>query len=463
MRLLKVSAIKIKPDRQRQEFNPEKLMELTQSIEKTLLHPPVVQPSDVEGEYWLVAGERRMRAIKDMRDLGGTLRYGGETIPDDMIPVTLLGELDELEAEELELEENIQREDLTWQEHVAAMARLKDLRGRQQTRDYEQEMAAALAAQQPIPEPPKPYSTADLAQEVRGSSEGYHQGAVRKELVVAKHLDNPAIAKAKNVDEAYKILKKEEKDKQREILAGVVGSTFSSSAHKALQGNCLTLLDEPEFEGKFDIVLTDPPYGMGAQDFGDGAGRLPVGHNYDDSYESWRKLMKPWAEKVYKACKPNAHLYAFCDIDNFHELKKYLQEAGFYVFRTPLTYIKVNSGRVPLPEYGPRRQTEWVIYAMKGKKEVNQIYPDYFEARATKQVEHAAQKPLDCYTSLLMRSAQPGDEILDTFAGSGVIFEACHQFKCKATGIEQNLANYGMCLETIENLDKEQDLLSELM
>ncbi len=463
MKFVPITAIKLKPNRQRKEFDPEKMVELMESLETGLMHPPVVRESETEGEYWLVAGERRLRAINDLLAMGGTLHYAGQPVEAGMIPVNLVGHLTELEAEELELDENIKRDDLTWQEHAAALARLKSLRERQQGAAHEEAVKTAIAANQPIPEAPKPYSTADLALETRGSAEGYNSGIVRKELVVAQHLDNPAVAKAKTVEEAYKVLKKQEKSREREIHAELVGSTFSSANHTALHGNCLELMSDPALKGKFDVILTDPPYGMGAHEFGDGAGRMTVNHNYDDSHESWAPLMKAWAVKAFEVCKPNAHLYAFCDFDNFHELKGYLQDAGWYVFRTPLIYLKINSGRVPLPEYGPRRQTEYVLYAMKGKKEVNQIYPDYFEARATKAPEHAAQKPVECYTSLLMRSVQPGDHLLDSFAGSGVIFEAAQQFKCYATGMEQEASNYGLCLQTIEGLGKETDPLADLM
>jgi uncharacterized protein YqeY len=46
--------------------------------------------------------------------------------------------------------------------------------------------------------------------EVRGSSEGVHHDATRKELIVARFLDNPDVKAAKSVDEAFKVLKRVE-------------------------------------------------------------------------------------------------------------------------------------------------------------------------------------------------------------------------------------------------------------
>lgn len=461
MHLIPVKAIKIKEGRQRQEFEPEALMELMESVETRLLHPIVVRPAENEGEYYLVAGERRMKVISDLRALGKPLVYSGKPVPDDLIPATLLEDLDELDAEEMELDENIRRQDLTWQEHAQALARLDSLRKKQYARDNEQAAKEAEAKGEEPPEPKK-YTVADLAEETRGSREGYNAGITRKELIVSKHLDNPKVAKAKSVDEAFKILKKEEKQKDRQQKADVIGATFNSSVHNIYNDSCLNLMAQPDWEERFDVILTDPPYGMGADNFSNSGGRLTTEHNYDDSYESWKKLMTEWAKLAYQVAKPNAHAYVFCDIDNFHELKEMLQAEGWYVFRTPILALKPNSGRVPLPEYGPRRQWEMILYAMKGKKEVNQIYPDYFEARGDRGVEHAAQKPVEAYSNLLQRSVQPGDKVLDSFGGSGTLIPAAHSFKCEATVIEMDKGNYSLCVERLEALDKQPDLLDGL-
>ena len=62
MHKINLAEIIIKPERQRQEFDPEALQELKNSIEDgQLLHPPVLRR---EGGSWvLVAGERRLKAI----------------------------------------------------------------------------------------------------------------------------------------------------------------------------------------------------------------------------------------------------------------------------------------------------------------------------------------------------------------------------------------------------------------
>lgn len=457
----------ILPDRQRQDFDPEALQELKNSIEdRQLMHPPVLRTPNaadrakfpdlpLDGKLVLVAGERRFRAIGEIFELGGSFTCSGKTFDadDNRIPYTDLGSLDSLEAEEAELDENLKRRDLTWQELASAHDRLHQLRFKQSTRACTTAVNAGLPAT-PI------QTVADTAQELTGRRDGAYQDNIRKELIVARHLDNPLVAKAKSADEAFKILKKQEETAKNVKLAQVVGATFNADKHQLFNTNCLKYMagvaanqDPAEL---FDVILTDPPYGMGAHEFGDGAGKVANSeHHYDDSYESFKALMSGelgWCNLSYLICKPQAHAYVFCDIDRFHELKSWMQAAGWYVFRTPLINHKMNSGRVPLPDKGPRRQYEIILYAIKGGKTTTHIYPDVISTSADENLTHGAQKPVALYQNLLQRSVRPGDRVFDAFAGSGTIFEAAHTMKCYAVGTEVSPEYYGMSLARIQRL-----------
>ena len=453
--LTPLTSITIREDRQRQSFDAQKEDDLRSSIETVgLLHAVVVRQ---EGDKLvLVAGETRIRQMKDIWTLGGTFTYNGEPVPPGMVPYTTLGDLTELEAEEAELDENLKRADLTWQERVDAEARLHRLRvkqsevAREKAIEHKQHTTDVETYKEPLP---KLHTIADTAQELYGRNDGGYQAQTRKSILLADHLSNPAIAKAKTADEAIKILKKQEDRERHSQLAIAVGKTFTADVHNLFNRNCLEALAMLEMKGKFDVILTDPPYGMGADSFGDGGGKLTNSeHHYDDSYESWLTLMKAWAPLTMLVTKPEAHLYAFCDLDRFHELKAILQSVGWDVFRTPFVIHKMNSGRVPRPEHGPRRQYELCLYAIKGNKPVSQILPDVISAQADPNMTHGAQKPVAVYQNLLQRSVKPGDHILDCFAGSGTLLPAAHTLKCKATLIEREEEYYGMCLKRVEDL-----------
>lgn len=95
---VEVDRIRIRADQPRKSFDEEKLEELADSIrEHGILQPLVVRPKG-DGEYELVVGERRLRAA---------LKLGMARVP------VVVKELEEREAKEAALIENLQREDLS--------------------------------------------------------------------------------------------------------------------------------------------------------------------------------------------------------------------------------------------------------------------------------------------------------------------------------------------------------------
>jgi len=82
----------------RQEFDPEKLEELTDSIKENGIIQPLTVRELEEGNFELIAGERRLRAAKD----AGL----------DTVPVYILSVNADVEMMEYALVENIQRVDL---------------------------------------------------------------------------------------------------------------------------------------------------------------------------------------------------------------------------------------------------------------------------------------------------------------------------------------------------------------
>lgn len=428
------SKIVIPPNRQRREFEPAAINELRESIAGScgLLHAIVVR--EEAGELYLVAGERRLRAIRDLYALGGSFRYNGVEVAPDHVPYTTLGMLSELEREEAELEENCVRRDLSWQEKAQATARLAALRSKQ-----------AENAQQPVP------AIADIALEVRGSSEGRACEATRREMIVARHLDNPQVAKAKTMDEAFKLLKREESLRKHREIAETVGLTFTSASHSLHNVDSLEWMKTCP-AGFFDVILTDPPYGMNADIFGNNGHASRGGHEYDDDFSVFERCVRGLAEEALRIAKPQAHLYCFCDIDQFSYLRQLFTDYGWHVHRTPLIWHKPNDGRVPWIGCGPRRHYELILYAEKGGRPCTAVMPDVVSISSDVNLGHRAQKPVALYENLLSRSCRAGDNVLDPFGGSGPIVEAGHNLKIRVTYLERDPAFYGIALARKNNL-----------
>lgn len=439
MKLISLSQILISPDRHRREFDPSALQDLVEDIrENGLFNAPVLR-TDISAEeplceYYLCQGERRLRAISDLWDLGGTLRYDGTDIPQGQIPYVTLGDLDPLQAEICELSENMQRENLTWKEESDAVSRIAKLR-------------AKLAENSGAPAP----TVAQISEEVRGSSEGIHHETTRRQIILADLIKtDPEIAKATSLDDAWKLAKRKDTAKRNELLGESMGKTFSVSDHFILNEDSLPWLESCE-SGKFDVILTDPPYGMGADEFAAGGGGT---HRYEDSIASFTFLSETLLKHALRITKPQAHLYWFCDIDQFHFTKQRLILAGWEVHRTPLIWHKMgNSGGIPpWPDRGPRRAYELILYATKGKRPVTGIYPDVLSYPSDANLGHQAQKPVALLTDLLRRSCSPGNSVLDPFAGTGSLLPAAHQLKVAATLIEKDISSYGIILNRAKEL-----------
>lgn len=441
---ISIDEIVVPENRQRREFDPAELNELGDSIEKLgLLHPPVLR---FDGQrYLLVAGERRLRAIKDLYDLGRSFTYSGKPVMAGTIPYNNLGELDTLAAMEAELEENIRRVDLSWQDRAAATARLASFR-----------LMQSEAEDRPAP------TVASIALEVRGSDEGINHEATRKELILAKHLDDPEVKAAKTANEAFKILKKKEETQKNAELAATIGKTFSATSHVCLQADSIAYLTENPGTG-YDIILTDPPYGMGADEFGDsGTGGSAGAHFYKDDEKTLLKIVGDFPSLIYRIAKPEAHAYIFCDIDWFPTWKDAMADAGWRVFRTPLIWYKPTGFRAPWPEHGPQRKYEVILYAVKGNKKVQKLAPDVIQCAADTQLGHPAQKPVALYEDLLRRSARAGDKVIDPFCGSGPIFQAAQNLKLTATGIEMDPAAYAIAVKRLQKIQEEENRHPEL-
>lgn len=114
---LPIEFLKPSPTQPRRQFNDDAIEELANSIRaRGLLQPILVRPTGRDA-YEIVAGERRWRAAQ---------RAAVHEVP------VVIRELDDTEAAEFALIENVQRVDLNPMEEAAAYARLAEVYSRTQ-------------------------------------------------------------------------------------------------------------------------------------------------------------------------------------------------------------------------------------------------------------------------------------------------------------------------------------------
>ena len=110
--LVSVGMISPNPRQPRSMLHPEELEELTASVrEHGVLQPLIITPGDMEGQYILIAGERRLQAA----------RLAGLT----SVPV-LVRQATDQQRLELAIIENVQRSDLSALEEAEAYRQLAE-------------------------------------------------------------------------------------------------------------------------------------------------------------------------------------------------------------------------------------------------------------------------------------------------------------------------------------------------
>ena len=112
IRNLNVSRVYGNPDQPRKYFDPAKLTELAESIQREGLLQPIKVRPDGTGRYMVVCGERRLRA----HEIAGI-----KTIRADVVD-----ELDDVTLGIQAIVENLQRADITPLEEAAAFQRMLD-------------------------------------------------------------------------------------------------------------------------------------------------------------------------------------------------------------------------------------------------------------------------------------------------------------------------------------------------
>ncbi|OEH91981.1 nucleoid occlusion protein [Bacillus solimangrovi] len=95
-------------------FIDKKIEELSQTIDAHGIIQPIVVRQNLEGQYEIIAGERRFRAVQ---------KLGWDTIP------AIIKEMNDTETASVALIENLQREELSAVEEAAAYAKLLELHG----------------------------------------------------------------------------------------------------------------------------------------------------------------------------------------------------------------------------------------------------------------------------------------------------------------------------------------------
>lgn len=443
--LINPDEIVVLSDRQRQLISRKPLEELIESIRQVGQLQPGVCRKTPEGSE-LIIGERRLKACQFLKI---QFRY------------LLEEETDPLLLEQMQLDENLCRESLDWKEEIQAKARLHAIF---------QERYGVKA-----PNSRQGHSLADTAAHI-----GVQKSILHEDVTLAGYLEIPEVAAAPNKTTAKKIVSRlVTQVKRQDFLTRILGdrqkqdqspgqgpnpnTSQGTNQVSPAQPTLTNILDQQiiyfssrclrgTFEEKltsfpdesFDLAFFDPPWGV---NFEKNKKTNSSQLAYGDSPQAFFAQIELWLTLIYSKLKPNSHLYMFFGMGTTPEdqepqepqesaiptegfgyrdlIYNLLHKIGFRTNRMPLIWYKKGSHVTRNPTIWPGRAYEPIAYARKGNKPLVKFgMPDVIETPTpTPKLKdiHPSTKHPQIYRELLLRSAAPGDKIIDPMAGSGML------------------------------------------
>jgi len=417
--VLRTEEVKVKDDRFRQEFDLHEL----EMLKKSILKLGQIQPIVVTREMELVAGERRLRACREMAR---------------EVKAVYVDEVDELMLKEMELHENLYRQDLTPQETVLAKQELHRIKVQQHGDPRD---PASLT-------PGEGWTQGDTSQML-----GQSRSLLTEELAMARLLPHiPEMQKAKTMAEMKKIAKKLQKQAEWHIESEkatdqlkkegkIIGEGKASLTReqivtgkvqawdkRLMLENAMEMLQKGElYLGPPGVVFWDPPWGVELQQKVE-AGVLQ-GEAYEDYEAKFKEEFPVYCKLLFDAMRPDSHLYCFFGIVHYSFVYDSLANAGFEVNGRPIIWAKLGIKSTRQPDKWPGASYEPIAFARKGSRDLVEKLPDsIIDVKPLSPEEkkgHPSAKPWELYDNLLKRSAYPGDVILDPMYGTGPAFVAC--------------------------------------
>ncbi len=403
----------------------------TSDLENSIRRIGVLQPIIINRENILQAGERRVEASR---------RLG---LPD--IPFRFADELTPIESAIIELEENVKRKDLPWQDIVRATAKIHLLF----KAEYE-----------------------EWSQEKTGEALSITQGTCSIYLAVAQELEEEKVAQASTVREAYNFLSRKRQRLEDEHLeeflspppapsAGPESSPPSYSHPALLNGGPAlapsilarplegpsppdsTILIEsflswaPKYAGpKFNLLHCDFPYGqqtntskmMSSTAFKDGRG-------YQDDQSTFDELLSCLIINFNNLMSVSCHLMFWytAELELLLAVQKEMQAAllDLTFYRSPLIWLKSdNAGVASDVQRGPRHIYETCLLASRGGRKIVQTVGDAYAAPTDNRL-HASCKPEPMLRHFFRMLVDESTVLLDPTCGSGSALRAAESLGAK--------------------------------
>ena len=385
---------------------------LCTSIKKYGLIQPIVL-GHLGDEVVLIAGGRRLAA---MRRLYGSanLVHGQHFVWRDEVDAS---EDKKLRFKSMEIEENVKRKDLSWQEQVEGKRQLLSI----------MQTIHGVAKPGPTFKDEKGFGTNRLAAML-----GEAQSNTSRDLQLAEAMQQiPGLKNAETKAQAFTQLK---------ILGSVLSMHRAATPVDAARPQTWTLHDGDfrDFvipSDSVDLVWTDLPYGA---DLTNMSLKSSTGATFDDTLESATDLLNEVAKASFRVLR-NDRFAVFCfGFAIYPALVAALENAGFNVALVPFIWCKnTKSTENPLSMYS--NSYEPLLVARKGSPvfmrpgQSNVINIPVVQDRL-----QVVQKPVELVEKFIRDMTSEGATIVDFCAGTGTTGVAAHSLKRRSILFEKN-------------------------
>lgn len=429
---IRCTEIRVSEERQRKTFD-------TQDLEDSIKKRGVIQPIIIDQDLNLIAGERRLRA---------SIKIGQ---PD--IPCRFFEDLSETEAQIIELEENLKRQDLEWRDEVRAIGRIHEMYSKLDPEWNQQRTADELCMSKNL---------------------------VSIYLRVARDLSNPKLTHATGVRPAWNILARMDDRRIGDAMSDIIeagssifekvggpagsltiapiptgstgGENTSSQRPTKPPPQPESILNEdflkwaPLYSGKpFNFIHCDFPYGINL--FAGSQSGKSRHESYADSADVYWELCKCLCSNLDKLMTHSAHLMFWLPADPRRQvatLDLFKQLAPSLVFHDkPLVWLKsCNTGIISDPKHTPRHIYETALFAYRDDRQIIQSVGDAYSA-PTDKAHHVSTKPRPMLQHFFTMFVDETTSMLDPTCGSGASLQAAEEKKAqRVMGLEINKENF---------------------
>lgn len=409
-----VSKIQIHPDRQRKEFNERDLEELKTSLSLR----GQINPITVHSDGFLIAGERRLRAATAL---------GWKEIE-----VNIFENLTKEEQEEIQLEENIRRSDLSWQEESSAVLKLHRMY-RLREKDWTQVKSADRLGMTQFQL--EKYLRTGIYLE-RDPEKIQHCSSLSAADNIIQRIRERAIEKetlksnAPAVQTLETIFAPRAEVADTTVAEEIKKTTLIAADESIRQADFLVFAKE--FTGSpFNFIHCDFPYGINIQKSDQMQSKK--WNTYDDTPEVFWKLTEALFENRDRLIAPSAHVMFWYSMTYHTQIMNMLSDySDLVVNPVPLIWMKSDgSGVLPDPKRGPRRTYESALIITRGDRYIIKAVNNAKDAPLGKKV-HLSEKPQPVLRYFFQMFLDETSTVLDPSCGSGNALAVAEEFKVKS-------------------------------